>query len=353
MMLKSAVCILLLAAKALAAQSTDYAWNEYDVMPVPRADLAVVTLGENIYVIGGSPGSGGGSNESLILGLVQIYNPMSRTWTEGPPLLVPRYRHCACLLNGDIWVIGGRTTGDLCLDSVEVLRSGATAWAFAEPLLLARSDHGCFAYAESVYAAGGYDQNYTSALADVERWSAASPLPTAAPPLLFARGDLACTTLKEYDTYAYCVGGFGVDWLLVQNSVERFDGTQWVLAAPLAHPRADMAFSHLDDFLLGTGGEDWVDNADVAVRDSELYNPLGDVWEDHLPMPEGARFRVATTTLKLSAGDAVFVFGGHDSDMHPVDHIEVFSSPQVFAELPVVQTHESSEGRKCAILFFA
>ncbi len=70
-----------------------------------------------IYSIGGGPGQcqpGGVTN------LVEIYNPDTDTWTNGPSMLTPRYSFGTCAINNVLYSIGG-TDGTNTLASMEAL----------------------------------------------------------------------------------------------------------------------------------------------------------------------------------------------------------------------------------------
>jgi N-acetylneuraminic acid mutarotase len=74
-------------------------------MPTPRQMLAAARGADGrIYVIGGVPRYG--SAESLAT--VEIYDPATNSWSEGPSLRTPRHGHAAVATHdGRVYVIGG------------------------------------------------------------------------------------------------------------------------------------------------------------------------------------------------------------------------------------------------------
>ena len=87
---------------------------------------------------------------------------------------------------------------------------------------------------------------------------------------------------------------------------------EWVLGAPLRHPRSDHAATALQDGrVLVTGG-----NADTKLMAwTEIYNPRTDRWTEAAPMP---RARTQHSAVTLFDG-RVLVTGGLDYNGAPTD----------------------------------
>jgi hypothetical protein len=83
----------------------DYAndqWIFGRSMPVGITDPAVVTDGARIYVLGGFGPAPRGP------GVMQIYDPVTRTWSAGPPMPAPGIDNTSGgLVEGTIYVLGG------------------------------------------------------------------------------------------------------------------------------------------------------------------------------------------------------------------------------------------------------
>ena len=75
-----------------------------------------VTAGNEIYLIGGSPGSIYQAYETT-----EIYDPLNDSWRTAEDLDTGRYQFGALYLDGKIYSIGGRNKGAGPEDSVEVL----------------------------------------------------------------------------------------------------------------------------------------------------------------------------------------------------------------------------------------
>jgi N-acetylneuraminic acid mutarotase len=69
-------------------------------MPVPAKNVAVASIGNSLYAIGGVGREG-------MLGVTQRYDPYYDRWQEMPPLPSPMAYHGAVVINGEIFAIGG------------------------------------------------------------------------------------------------------------------------------------------------------------------------------------------------------------------------------------------------------
>lgn len=68
-------------------------------MPTARSYITSHVVGGKIYVVGGdAPGA---------LATVEVYDPISDTWENGPSLYTARLKHAGAVYNGTIFVFGG------------------------------------------------------------------------------------------------------------------------------------------------------------------------------------------------------------------------------------------------------
>ena len=114
-------------------------------MPEPRLAGAAVTLGDHIYVIGGT----GGSNALL------RYDPARDEWTSLASLHESREHTAAVVLDGKIYALGGRWSGTGELTSVEMYDPATDSWTTAPPLQIARGGFAAVAVDGQLYAIGG------------------------------------------------------------------------------------------------------------------------------------------------------------------------------------------------------
>jgi len=118
------------------------AWAPGVNLPNARAGAATVILDGSIYVIGGRSSNGGSS----FLNSVVVFDPQVGYWTSRAPMRTGRADFSAAVIDGIIYVFGGRGSGGE-LDSVEYFDpEGGGQWrAGDEPMPTAR-----FNYALSV-----------------------------------------------------------------------------------------------------------------------------------------------------------------------------------------------------------
>eukprot|EP00808_Paulinella_micropora_P016565 g48859.t1 len=166
-----------------------------------------------------------------------------------------RYDCAAAVLNGAIYVLGGRELGS---NSVERFQPVASSF----------SSFSSFSSSSPSFAASPSSS------------SAATHAPPEAgkkwelmPPMLLERRGCAAAVL---DGMLYAIGGstIGVPF---ESSVERFDPkyNKWELVAPMLYPRVLCAAAVLEDHLYVTGGQ----GARGTLSAVERYDPKKNAWE--------------------------------------------------------------------------
>jgi large repetitive protein len=131
-------------------------WSDGKVIPNNQFG-PIVALGTKLYVIGGTSGP-------KTTGDVSIYDTTTGNWSAGPALPSPRQFGGAAVLNGKIYLVGGRgyqgaTLVDL--SDLEVLDPTTNAWHSAAAMPTAR---GSLAFVADptggmIYAIGGWNSN--------------------------------------------------------------------------------------------------------------------------------------------------------------------------------------------------
>ena len=146
-------------------------WSEIADLPETVGAGAAVTIGDSIYVVGGVPGG-----RSLL-----VYDPAFDIWERLAPMDQAREHLAAVAFRGELWVIGGRWDGQM-LRAVEVFDPDTGGWANGPDLRAARSGFGAAVLGESIIVAGGEVFGPNRALDSVEQlsgraWEEAEPLP--------------------------------------------------------------------------------------------------------------------------------------------------------------------------------
>lgn len=90
-------------------------WKALAPMPEKRGAAVAAAVGDKIYVIGGASMPPGSQEKGITpmspqvcLGTVDEYDPASNTWRQRAPMPTPRNHAAVGVVNGKIYVIGGR-----------------------------------------------------------------------------------------------------------------------------------------------------------------------------------------------------------------------------------------------------
>ena len=94
------------------------AWTTAGSMPERRMSGEAVSLGDSIYLVGGT----GGTTAML------RFDPAEESWTVLPGPVQPREHVAAVAFNDELWVIGGRWGGTGALATVEIFDPASGAW---------------------------------------------------------------------------------------------------------------------------------------------------------------------------------------------------------------------------------
>jgi hypothetical protein len=123
-------------------------WTELAPSGFPRAAHVLIPARGTLWAIGGAHDGG------KPLGLVQVYDPASGTWSAGPQMPTAREHIAAAALGPQIYVLGGRV-GSGNLAAAERLDTRKGRWKKISKLRTPRSGFGAAAVGRSVVAIGG------------------------------------------------------------------------------------------------------------------------------------------------------------------------------------------------------
>ena len=217
-------------------------WQRLEDAPAPRQQAGGAWVGGKVWLIGGL----GGEDAAEATAKVDVFDPVTGTWTAGPSLPEPLHHAVARNYQGTLVVIGGwapRGTGGL---------PGVTSGR--------------------VY---GLDGDSWEQLPDLNH-------PRAAAAAAVVGGTL------------YVTGGQADGELVAET--EAFDGKRWRDVAPLPTPREHLAAASDGRYIYALGGRAL--SAEENLSTLERYDPVTDRWDELPEMP-----------LAIGSFDAVIALG--------------------------------------------
>jgi len=148
-------------------------WKALAPMPTKRGSPVAAVVGDKIYVIGGATTPPGSSETAvhprrphISLGTVEEYDPATNSWRERRSMPTPRNHTLAGVVNGKIYVIGGRvgaafiSAGSSNVDVVEEYDPATDSWGAAlAKMPSVRSAMAGGVYGGRIYVTGGEGQN--------------------------------------------------------------------------------------------------------------------------------------------------------------------------------------------------
>ena len=143
-------------------------WKSLPPLPGKRGSAIAAEVGGKIYVIGGATTTEGSKDPfftffgpSRVLGTNEVYDPATNKWESRRPMSVPRNHAFGGVVNGKIYVIGGRTGHGFILsatntDVVEEYNPVNDTWSVPkERMPTARSGGASGSDGRRIYVAGG------------------------------------------------------------------------------------------------------------------------------------------------------------------------------------------------------
>nr|XP_006824624.1 PREDICTED: kelch-like protein 12 [Saccoglossus kowalevskii] len=219
---------------------------------------------ERLVVVGGF-----GTQQSPVAN-VEEFNPKKQMWRFLPNLTKKRRYVAVASLGDKLYIIGG-FDGMSRLNTVEYLdyTMEDLGWSAIAPMNVRRGLAGVAVLGEMIYVAGGFDgiirhrslERYDP---HIDQWNVLAEMETGreGAGLVPANGML------------YCIGGY--DGVNILKSVEKFDPNtnQWVSAGSMSTRRSGAGVALLNDMIYVVGGYD----GSSHLSSVECYNPRTDTW---------------------------------------------------------------------------
>ncbi len=286
----------------------------------------------------------GGASGSMIfpvaLATTEVFDSLTRTWTLGPVMAVPRAQHRAVrLLDGRILISGGMvnapppSVGGPATASCEIYSPATNTLAPTGSMLQARMGHGLTVLPDGrVLASGGltdwtdpatnFANRCSSGVSSTEIWNPATGTWSAGPAMISVRAGHSQTLLASGAVLLaggvnggtfHVISGFGtIEIPTFTGTCEVFDPTANTLAptAPLTLPRAFHGASLLPNGnVLITGGAASIGGYGeaAATTSCDVYATASGTWAPTATLTNGVAFH--THVVDVATGRAV-VAGG-------------------------------------------
>lgn len=255
-------------------------------MPISRFKTSAVAHEDGVLVLGGI-------SARASVG-VQWYDITSNSWTSMEPVYWERRFWDAAAIDGAMFLVGGREHGESAR-AVDVHVPDIDAWLTGDPMCVGREDAFVVAVEGALYVFGGRTHEGT-ALVDAER-------------------GIPDLTNVSYAPPAEEAPDVPIDWSY---------GT------PMPTPRYFGATAVIDKRIYTIGGLEADDPTGTLV---EAYDPAADSWTRKASLPEG-RFNVSAAVLD----GTIYVFGGADITGQVTDTVYAYDPAEntwsLFARLP-------------------
>jgi DNA-binding CsgD family transcriptional regulator len=302
----------------------DTRWFTLPTLPQPISNMALATVGLNLYQIGGEVPAG-------VVNLINIYETDSRQWVAGAAKTTAVADTTAAVLFGEIFVIGGRLADGRPTAVVEAYSPTNNAWRPIASLPTPTSGGLALSNGSTIYLFGGWDGE--SYLADGYVYNLNTDVWESLPPMSEAR---AFATGGLLSGAFYVVGGQNERGELAFCEYYDPDAGSWADCPAMNHPRAGAGAAVLvaegNNLLYVIGG-----GIETDTLDSEVYDLEMDAWEPvEMPMLEGESWHnLAVANIETR----IFVFGGRQGESI-LDKSYVFSPFVHQTFLPAVGTEE-------------
>jgi DNA-binding CsgD family transcriptional regulator len=244
-----------------AAAASEDGWEELTPLPVRRAGMGVTVFEGKAYVIGGMTDTG-------TTGRVDVYDFITREWTQGPDRPIAVVNANVATLADRIWAAGGCDAAWRPTRTLHSFDPGDAQWSEANPLPDPLCAYTITAYKERLFVFGGWDGERYRNLA-LAYTPADDTWEKLAPPQQ-ARGYGAAAVLEDRIFY---VGGYDGEreWATCEVYFPAVD--TWESCNSMLQPRGGLSLVATGGRLYAIGGG-W----QTPLGFNERYTPASDLW---------------------------------------------------------------------------
>ena len=138
-------------------------WTKAKSMNHARANAAIGIVDGKIYAIGGTGWPQIPNHPGPFLASVEVFDPKKNRWTVVTDMPTPKAGHTASVINGKIYLVGGGFRGDGLykpLSTIQVYHPATDRWTQEPDMLIGRYGHEAEVIDGQIYIFGG--KNYAA-----------------------------------------------------------------------------------------------------------------------------------------------------------------------------------------------
>jgi len=257
-------------------------WATRASMPTARSGFAIAVYQNKIYCIGGTVGDSD-NVVSGFTGVNEVYDPARNTWETKAPMPTPRADLCASVVDGKIYLIGGKEYWEVNpfyheLNVTEVYDTATNSWTTKASMPIPAFGYASDVVDDKIYVIGGARQfqdqlgNLTAIGSNQvydsknDTWSSRASLP-----VVVSYAAACVTSGVTAPRRIYVVGGFDQTNYSNATHVYDFERDVWSSGALMPIARAYLGLAIVDDVLYAIGGFDGLNLLDA----NERYAPIG------------------------------------------------------------------------------
>jgi N-acetylneuraminic acid mutarotase len=209
------------------------------------------------------------------------------TWSNGPPLPVARSEVAVATLRDTVYAIGGYANGNVDQRLVEVFDTKGGAWHDAAPLPRGLNHVGAVGFRGKIYTFGGFAAQNNAAVSDANvydpstnRWTSIAPLPRP----------LGSVSVAVLGSQIHLVGGRDTHSVRSHYVYDPPTNT-YTVRAPLPVGRDHMGLVAYGEKIYAIGGRIDIGGEArgmaTAYTTNEGYDPVANRWSEYAPLPQG------------------------------------------------------------------
>jgi len=246
------------------------------------------------------------------------------------PCPVARFEANGVVVDGELWVMGGFVSSNLDVTRrVDIYDPSTDHWRQGPDLPGAETHVAAVTLNRDVILAGGFIGNFSFSsrlptTAEVWRWNAAAAAWSAGPSLPVAGAAFAWSLLG---TQLHLAGGLGPDGdtdATVHHVWDLAGPAAWTEAAPLPGGRNHGGGAAAGGRFCAIAGRHGWDEAEGDLAEMDAYDAATDTWSSRAPIL-GARSEVGASTSALTDG-RILVVGGSLPGVMPSDDVLTYDA---------------------------